>query len=53
MGSLACCSSPGYLGERMRIYAGVRKIAGRDVQITVHVEPQPMGMAGARSEFRT
>ena len=37
----------GYLGDQLRAYSGQRQMAGRHVQITVHVEDQPMGTAGA------
>ena len=37
----------GYLGDQLETYAGRRRLAGREVQITVHVEAQPMGTAGA------
>jgi D-glycero-D-manno-heptose 1,7-bisphosphate phosphatase len=37
----------GYLADQLQIYNGRRQLAGREVQITVHIEPQPMGTAGA------
>jgi D,D-heptose 1,7-bisphosphate phosphatase len=37
----------GYLGAQLQTYAGTRTVAGREVQISVHVEAQPMGTAGA------
>src|SRR5262245_3452093 len=37
----------GYLGDQLQIYNGRRQVAGREVQISVHVEAQPMGTAGA------
>ena len=37
----------GYLGDQLQTYNGRRQMAGRDVEITVHVEDQPMGTAGA------
>ena len=37
----------GHLGDQLQTYAGRRNVAGRDVRITVHVETQPMGTAGA------
>jgi D,D-heptose 1,7-bisphosphate phosphatase len=37
----------GHLGDQLQAYAGRRNVAGRDVQITVHVETQPIGTAGA------
>jgi D,D-heptose 1,7-bisphosphate phosphatase len=37
----------GHLGDQLRTYNGTRSLAGREVQITVHVEAQPMGTAGA------
>jgi D-glycero-D-manno-heptose 1,7-bisphosphate phosphatase len=37
----------GHLGDQLRAYGGRRSLAGREIQITVHVEAQPMGTAGA------
>lgn len=37
----------GYLGDQLQTYNGRRQVAGREVEITVHVEAQPMGTAGA------
>jgi D-glycero-D-manno-heptose 1,7-bisphosphate phosphatase len=37
----------GHLGDQLQAYAGRRDIAGRAVHITVHVESNAMGTAGA------
>jgi D,D-heptose 1,7-bisphosphate phosphatase len=37
----------GHLSDQLKAYEGRRNLAGRDVRITVHVEAQPMGTAGA------
>ena len=37
----------GYLADQLQTYNGRRQVAGREVEITVHVEAQPMGTAGA------